>query len=240
MTTRRDTWTCGAASPAPSYSAIVSSMSSMSCWISGARMASGDTDSATWRRTGCPSRATFRIAMSSCSRSPRGSQVLLFLRLHEAEDEAIARATSRACGGRRVVPVARVVRIAQETRLAVEREARRQDLVADDLLLDAMKRLHVGHACARAPAGIDDARHATPPERAEARPIHPRAVDVQPHGVVVEEHEEDGVQVAGLGWQRILELPVDAYDSGHRRACEARTPRRRGEPFEDEARVLAV
>jgi hypothetical protein len=41
MTTRFETWTCGAASPAPSASAIVSSMSWMSRWISGERIGSG-------------------------------------------------------------------------------------------------------------------------------------------------------------------------------------------------------
>src|SRR5438093_235054 len=41
MTIRFETWTCGAASPAPSWSAIVSNMSSISRWISGAPMLSG-------------------------------------------------------------------------------------------------------------------------------------------------------------------------------------------------------
>src|SRR3989338_2895789 len=59
------TWTWFAASPAPSYSRMVSIMSSMSRCVSGARMASSGTGRAGCRSTGCPRRATFRIAMPS-------------------------------------------------------------------------------------------------------------------------------------------------------------------------------
>src|SRR5438046_1548351 len=44
---------------------MVSTMSSMSRWTSGERISSGGTGFATWRRTGWPRRATFRIAMVS-------------------------------------------------------------------------------------------------------------------------------------------------------------------------------
>src|SRR5579885_3616101 len=60
---RLETRTWGAARPAPSYSAMVSSMSSMSRCTSGAPMPSGGTGAATRRSTGCPSRATRRTAM---------------------------------------------------------------------------------------------------------------------------------------------------------------------------------
>src|SRR5579885_1248671 len=63
---RLETRTCGAARPAPSYSAMVSSMSSMSRCTSGAPMPSGGTGAATRRSTGCPSRATRRTAMPPC------------------------------------------------------------------------------------------------------------------------------------------------------------------------------
>src|SRR2546430_6554233 len=56
-----------AASPAPSYSRMVSIMSSMSRWISGVRTSSGGTGLAGRRSTGWPRRATFRIAMTSPS-----------------------------------------------------------------------------------------------------------------------------------------------------------------------------
>src|SRR5437899_12461146 len=56
-----------AASPAPLYSRIVSTMSPISRWISGDRISSTGTGAATLRSTGCPSRATFRMAIdSSC------------------------------------------------------------------------------------------------------------------------------------------------------------------------------
>src|SRR5262245_51264756 len=50
---------------------MVSNMSSIRRWTSGEAMASGDTGSATLRNTGCPSRATLRIAIRfRCRRSP--------------------------------------------------------------------------------------------------------------------------------------------------------------------------
>src|SRR5207244_2896946 len=64
MTMRRETCTCGAASPAPSWSSMVSNMSSIRRWISGAPIASGETGSATCRRMGWPRRATLRTAMA--------------------------------------------------------------------------------------------------------------------------------------------------------------------------------
>src|SRR4029079_16959624 len=58
---RRLSCTCGAASPTPWYSFIVSNMSSMSCWISGVRISDGCSARAFARRTGCPMRAIFKI-----------------------------------------------------------------------------------------------------------------------------------------------------------------------------------
>src|SRR5262249_50368147 len=48
---------------------MVSSMSAISGWISGARIASGETGSAMRRSTGCPRRATLSTAICSCRRS---------------------------------------------------------------------------------------------------------------------------------------------------------------------------
>ena len=62
---RRPSWTCGAASPTPSYSYIVSRMSSISFWNSRSRKASFRTGFAGERRTGWPMRATFRMDMGS-------------------------------------------------------------------------------------------------------------------------------------------------------------------------------
>src|SRR5215472_13168342 len=56
------TWV--AASPAPSYSRMVSTMSSMSRCTAAVRSDAGSTRSATFRSTGCPRRATFKIAIS--------------------------------------------------------------------------------------------------------------------------------------------------------------------------------
>src|SRR5947208_3174183 len=63
--TWRSVWTWFAARPAPSYSRMVSTMSSMNRWTSGERISLGGIGSATWRRMGWPRRATFRIAMTS-------------------------------------------------------------------------------------------------------------------------------------------------------------------------------
>src|SRR5262245_54691555 len=60
---RRLACTCGAASPTPWYSFIVSSMSSTSCWTFGVLMSEGCSGRARARSTGCPIRATFRIAI---------------------------------------------------------------------------------------------------------------------------------------------------------------------------------
>jgi hypothetical protein len=49
--------------PTPSYSRMVSTMSSMNRWVSGLEISAAGTGSATRRSTGCPRRATFRIAM---------------------------------------------------------------------------------------------------------------------------------------------------------------------------------
>src|SRR5713226_1209482 len=61
MTICFDTCTCGTARPAPSYSYMVSIISSINCWTAGVRIWSGGTGSATWRSTGCPRRATLNI-----------------------------------------------------------------------------------------------------------------------------------------------------------------------------------
>src|SRR2546429_9507181 len=63
--TWRSVWTWFAARPAPSYSRMVSTMSSMNRWTSGERISLGGIGPATLRRMGVPKRATLRIAMSS-------------------------------------------------------------------------------------------------------------------------------------------------------------------------------
>src|SRR5213592_2911007 len=91
-----------AARPAPSYSRMVSIMSSMSRWTSGERISSGGTGFATWRRMGWPRRATFRIAMVSpilarghCVsifptwRTPCASRRASFAVAHELEEVAV-------------------------------------------------------------------------------------------------------------------------------------------------------
>src|SRR5437867_7334005 len=91
-----------AARPAPSYSRMVSIMSSMSRWTSGERISSGGTGFATWRRMGWPRRATFRIAMvfpilarGHCVsifptwRTPCASRRASFAVAHELEEVAV-------------------------------------------------------------------------------------------------------------------------------------------------------
>src|SRR5438445_115216 len=78
MTVRRETCTCGAASPAPSWSSMVSNMSSIRRWISGAPIASGETGSATCRRMGWPRCATLRTAMAPRVTDRRASRKLGF------------------------------------------------------------------------------------------------------------------------------------------------------------------
>jgi hypothetical protein len=58
-----ETCTCGAAIPTPSYSRIVSIMSSISCCMSAEVMVSFGTACEGFRITGLPRRATFRIAI---------------------------------------------------------------------------------------------------------------------------------------------------------------------------------
>src|SRR5262245_21164865 len=63
------TWTWLAASPAPLYSRMVSTMSSINRWFSGDRISLMGIGSATLRSAGCPSRATLRMAIvSTCGR----------------------------------------------------------------------------------------------------------------------------------------------------------------------------
>ena len=69
---RMPSWTWGAASPTPSYSYMVSRMSSISFWKSGSLKAAFGTGFAGERRTGWPIRATFRIDMGSSSRWDAG------------------------------------------------------------------------------------------------------------------------------------------------------------------------
>src|SRR5688572_12285839 len=87
------------------------------------------------------------------------SQLYCLLRLHEAQREAVARSAlvTRVLG--RGVPVALVLGVAQERTLGVELEARGEDLLLHDLLVDTVKRLAVlrTRACNR--AVIDDAVH---------------------------------------------------------------------------------
>src|SRR5205807_1902453 len=59
--TRRPWWTCGAASPTPWYSPIVSIMSSMSFCTASDLISARSSARAFVRRTGCPMRATLRI-----------------------------------------------------------------------------------------------------------------------------------------------------------------------------------
>src|SRR5262249_61918462 len=68
------TCTCGAASPAPVYSRMVSTRSSMKRCVSGDRISSRGTGSDGWRSTGCPRRATLSMAISGilCPRVSHG------------------------------------------------------------------------------------------------------------------------------------------------------------------------
>src|SRR6185369_13617274 len=59
--TRRPTCTWGPPRPTPSYSCMVSTMSSTRCWNSGDASTSGGTSRAAERTTGWPMRATLRI-----------------------------------------------------------------------------------------------------------------------------------------------------------------------------------
>ena len=61
---RRPSCTCGAASPTPEYSYIVSIMLSMNCWTVAFLSSVLSTVRALARRTGWPIRATFRIDMN--------------------------------------------------------------------------------------------------------------------------------------------------------------------------------
>src|SRR3954464_15705878 len=60
---RNGRWTCGPAKPTPSYSCIVSIMSSTSARNLPALMSATSTSEDFMRRTGCPRRATLRIDM---------------------------------------------------------------------------------------------------------------------------------------------------------------------------------
>src|SRR5579862_5316813 len=121
MTIRRETCTCGAARPAPSCSAIVSNMSSIRRWTSGAPMPSGGTGAAIWRRTGCPRWATLRTAMRPVSQiaPPRASSVCPYPdapvrfphALRRRRDRCAARCRLvRAGAGRRLADLARAPR----------------------------------------------------------------------------------------------------------------------------------
>src|SRR5579883_2405984 len=96
---RLETRTWGAARPAPSYSAMVSSMSSMSRCTSGAPMPSGGTGAATRRSTGCPSRATRRTAMlPPCWQTGPPPVRLLYLAATAAAVLFVERRTGRWAG----------------------------------------------------------------------------------------------------------------------------------------------
>src|SRR5580692_7574466 len=76
--------------------------------------------------------------------------------LGEEEHEAIAGAASFGWRGGRVVPVAHVGRIAQETVAGLQDEPGPTHLVADRRLVDPMQGLHVGDPLAGARAVVDD------------------------------------------------------------------------------------
>src|SRR4029077_939894 len=64
--------------------------------------------------------------------------------------------------------------------------------------------------------------------------------DAHPDRVVVEEHNQYCVQIAHVGWQWIVELAIDAHNVRQDGLRQALAPRLRGEPIEDQARVLRV
>src|SRR5512146_1799118 len=93
--------------------------------------------------TSCCAGTASSIRRSSRTRLRRGR-----LRLDESQHEAIARAALLAGGLRRAVPVARIGRVAQHVALAVELEARGEDLLLHELLVDAMQLLGIAIAAA--------------------------------------------------------------------------------------------
>src|SRR5438105_7690281 len=90
---RSGRWTCGPASPTPSYSCIVSIMSSISARNLPALMSAASTPEAFMRRTGWPRRATFRIDMLAILSCRFGEQRLL---AHPQSDEERDRRQHRA------------------------------------------------------------------------------------------------------------------------------------------------
>ena len=95
------------------------------------------------------------------------------LRLHELENETIARAAAFAAADGGGVLVSPVFRIAEERALCEELEARSYDFIAHDLLLDAMQRFGFGGARSVAPAGVDDAVNTAALEGGEDVGVHP-------------------------------------------------------------------
>jgi len=161
-------------------------------------------------------------------------------RSDELEDEAVARSAASTGGARGVVPVAGVGRVAEKVRLRDQLEPRRLDLAAQHALLDAMEGLHVAEPGTDPRTVVDDAVDPSGPERREDRPVHAITVDRHPHGVVVEEHVQDGVERSRLGRQRVVELAIDPHDVSHNGFGEPRAPRHLGEPGQNEGRVLRV
>src|SRR5262245_48422946 len=130
-------------------------------------------------------------------------------RLDEAVGEAVARTALLAGRARGRVPVARVGRVAQHLALGVELEARGEDLLLHRLLVDAMDRLDVAQTTALLGAVVDDAVHPARLERREHGGVHLRAVDLQPHEVVIVEDADHRVEVLGVGRERLLRRLLD-------------------------------
>ena len=120
----------------------------------------------------------------------------------------------------------------------VQLESGALDLCNHERLIDSMQRLGVGGSAARARRVIDDEIRPARAQRAEHRAIHAVAVGAHPHGVVIEEHDVDAVEVARLRRERIVQLAIDADDIAQGPPLQAIGPRFGGELLQHEAVVL--
>jgi len=101
-----------------------------------------------------------------------------------------------------------------------------------------VQRLGLGRARTRPPAVVDDAVDTARLERVENGLVHLGPIGLEPNRVVIEEHHQDGVEIACFRRQRGVELLVHPPDVQHHGLREPLVPRLRGKLVENEPRVL--
>src|SRR5207248_2733732 len=125
-------------------------------------------------------------------------------------------------GLRGCVPIARILRVAEEIAGTGEFEASLFDLFADDLLFNPMNRLRLRNAGTISAAVVDDSVDAAVLEGGEDDRVHLCAVRLHPHGVVIKKNVDDGVELFRLRRKRLVEFAIDSDDVLVDWLCESR------------------